>query len=271
MEALATARIDHGKEFDLAGGPDAVLLLHGLTGSTFELAPVARRLHADGLRCLAPVMAGHGGAARDLAGVPWGEWIAKARTDLARLGRARRTFVVGCSMGALVACALAHDLPDRVDALVLLAPALELRAGGRLGALLGRAPLLRDLVVPKRAGSDVRDPEMRRRNPGLGGVPLGAVAELSRLQVHVDRLLPAISAPALIVQGARDHTVAVTGAHRLARRIGSGPAEVLLLPRSWHLVGIDVERDRCADAAAAFLAALPIPRRGRAPGRRTPR
>jgi carboxylesterase len=267
---LATKPIEHGKEFDLAGGPDAVLLLHGLTGSTFELAPLARRLHAGGLRCLAPVMAGHGGAGRDLAGVPWAEWVGKARRDLARLEGARRTFVVGCSMGALVACALAHELPDRVQGLVLLAPALELAPAGRLGALLGRAPLLGGLVVPKRAGSDVRDAEMRRRNPGLDGVPLGAVTELSRLAAHVDRILPAVTAPALVVQGARDHTVTVAGAHRLARRIGSGPAEVILLPRSWHLVGIDVERDRCADAAAAFVAAQPVPRR-RAPRRDTTR
>jgi carboxylesterase len=268
---LASERIEHGGEFDLGGGPDAVLLLHGLTGSTFELVPVARRLHEAGLRCLAPVMAGHGGAPRDLVGVPWAEWVGKARRDLARLEGARRTFVVGCSMGALVACALAHDLPARVDGLVLLAPALELRAPGRIAALLGWAPLAAGVIVPKRAGADVRDPEMRRRNPCLDGVPLGAVAELSRLQAHVDRQLPGIAAPALVVQGARDHTVTVSGAHRLARRIGSGPAELLLLPRSWHLVGIDVERDRCADAAAAFLAALPLPGRGRVPGRRRSR
>ncbi|HEY6005579.1 MAG TPA: alpha/beta fold hydrolase, partial [Anaeromyxobacter sp.] len=99
--------IEHGKEFELEGGPDAVLLLHGLTGSTFELVPVARRLHEAGMRCLAPVMAGHGGSAKALAGVPWAEWVGKARRDLARLDDARRTFVVGCSMGALVACALA--------------------------------------------------------------------------------------------------------------------------------------------------------------------
>jgi carboxylesterase len=268
---LARERIEHGREFDLGGGPDAVLLLHGLTGSTFELVPVARRLHADGLRCLAPVMAGHGGAARELAGVPWSAWVDKAARDLARLEGARRTFVVGCSMGALVACALAHDVPARVDGLVLLAPALELRAQGRLAALLGRLPLAGGVVVPKHAGSDVRDREMRRRNPGLDGVPLGAVTELVRLQAHVDRQLPGIAAPALVVQGARDHTVTVSGAHRLARRIGSGPAEVLLLPRSWHLVGIDVERDRCADAAAAFLAALPLPGHGHAPRRRRSR
>jgi carboxylesterase len=173
-------------------------------------------------------------------------------------------------MGALVACALAHELPDRVQGLVLLAPALELAPAGRLGALLGRLPVVGGVVVPKRAGSDVRDLEMRRRNPGLDGVPLGAVTELARLEAHVDRLLPAVAAPALVIQGARDHTVTVAGAHRLARRIGSGPAEVILLARSWHLVGIDVERDRCAEAAAGFLAAQPLPRR-RTPRRDTPR
>ncbi|HEY6099959.1 MAG TPA: alpha/beta fold hydrolase [Anaeromyxobacter sp.] len=257
--------IEHGKEFELEGGPDAVLLLHGLTGSTFELVPVARRLHGAGMRCLAPVMAGHGGAARDLAGVPWAEWVGKARRDLARLEGARRTFVVGCSMGALVACALAHDRPARVDALVLLAPALQLQPQGRLGALLGRAPFLRELVFPKRAGSDVSDPEMREKNPCLDGVPVSAVRELELLQAHVDGQLPGIAAPALVIQGLRDHTVAAGGARRLARRIGSGPAPVLILERSWHLVGIDVERDRCADAALAFLEALPLPGRRRAP------
>ena len=264
---MARDGIEHGREFELRGGPDAVLLLHGLTGSTFELVPVARALHAAGMRCLAPVMAGHGGPARDLAGVPWPEWVGKARRDLARLEGARRTFVVGCSMGALVACALAHDHPARVDGLVLLAPALRLALQGRLAAALGRLPPLAGVVVPKRAGSDVSDPEMRRRNPCMDGMPLRSVAELEALQRHVDRQLPGVAAPALVVQGLRDHTVAVGGARRVARRIGSGPAELLLLPRSWHLVGIDVERERCAEAAASFLGSLPLPGRRKAPAR----
>jgi carboxylesterase len=269
---LARTSIEHGREFQLDGGPDAVLLLHGLTGSTFELAHVAERLHEAGFSCLAPLMAGHGETARELAGVPWAEWVGKARRDLARLEGARRTFVVGCSMGALVACALAHDQPARVDGLVLLAPALELRAQGRLGALLGRLPLLAGAIVPKAAGSDVRDREMRRRNPALGAVPLGAVAQLALLQEHVDRQLPGIAAPALVVAGRDDHTVTLAGARRLARRIGSGPARVVVLERSWHLVGIDVERDRCADLAAEFLEGLPLPGRRRAsPARRRSR
>jgi carboxylesterase len=269
---LARNGIEHGREFELAGGPDAVLLLHGLTGSTFEMSHLARRLHRAGMRCLAPVMAGHGGAPEGLCGVPWAEWVGKARRDLARLEGARRTFVAGCSMGALVACALAHDQPARVDGLVLLAPALELALAGKLGALLGTAPVLRGWVVPKKAGSDVADPEMRKKNPCMDGVPLAAVAEVAALQAHVDRLLPGVAAPALVVAGAHDHTVTLSGARRLARRIGSGPAELVVLRRSWHLVGIDVERDRCADEAARFLDALPVPgRRAARSGRRRTR
>jgi carboxylesterase len=258
---LVRDAFEHGRELELRGGPDAVLLLHGLTGSTFELAPVASALHSLGMRCLAPVMAGHGGRPQDLLGVPWSEWVAKARRDLARLEGARRTFVVGCSMGALVACALAHDHPERVDGLVLLAPALELTLAGRLGALLGSLPPLRRVVVPKTAGSDVRDPEMKAKNPGLSGVPLGALAELRALQQHVDGQLPGVAAPALVVMGRHDHTVSLAGARRLARRIGSGPTELVVLEHSFHLVGIDVERDRCADAVAKFVSALPVPGR----------
>jgi carboxylesterase len=265
---LPRPAIDHGRELDLPGGPDAVLLLHGLTGSTFELHPIAERLHDAGLRCLAPVMAGHGGDPSDLLGVPWTEWVAKAARDLERLRGARRTFVVGCSMGALVACALAHDHPERVDGLVLLAPALRLQLHGRLGAFLGRRGLLWRVIVPKSAGSDVRDPVMRARNTALPGVPLAAVAELESLAAHVDRQLPGIAAPAIVVAGARDHTVTVGGARRIARRIGSGPAELVVLPESYHLLGIDVERERCADDALRFLESLPVP--GMA-GRKVPR
>jgi pimeloyl-ACP methyl ester carboxylesterase len=132
-----------GQPFDLPGGPDAALLLHGLTGSPFEMRYLAERLHAAGLRCLGPVMPGHGGDARALQGLPWATWVEGARRELARLDGARRTFIVGCSMGALVACALAHALPERVDGLALLAPALAMVGLEPFRALAGFArPLL---------------------------------------------------------------------------------------------------------------------------------
>jgi len=258
-----------GLEFDLPGGPDAVLLLHGLTGSTFEMSHVARRLASEGFRCLAPVMAGHGGEPDELAGVPFPEWVEKARRDLDRLDRARRRFVVGSSMGSLVACVLAHEVPEKVDGLCLLAPALELTITGRLAAVLGRLPFLRHALVRKCDGSDVADPKMRKKNPCMDAVPLAAAAELVSLAEVVEAMLPGIAAPALVIAGANDHTVTLSGARRLARRIGDGSARLVVLEHSWHLVGIDVERDECAALVSEFLRGLPIPgRRGEGSRRR---
>jgi carboxylesterase len=236
-------------------------LLHGLTGAPAELLPVAQRLNAAGMRCLGPVMAGHGGDARALIGVRWADWVAEARRHLCALEGSRRTLVVGSSMGALVACVLAHEHPERIDGLALLAPALRLTRAGRLGGLLGRA--LPGLVLPKTSGIDVRDPEAKRTAAAMAHIPLAAVAELIELQREVDRFLPGIVAPALVVAGGQDHTVTLSGARRLARRIGSGPSPVVLLPRSYHLVGIDVERDRCAEEVLEFFRTIPVPRAGR--------
>ena len=255
--AAATARRASAAAFDLPGGPDVALLLHGLTGTPFEMRHVAERLNRNGLRCVGPIMAGHGGEPRALARLDWQAWVEGARGELDGLRGARRVYVVGCSMGALVACALAHAAPERVAGLALLAPALHLQRAGQLAALLGRLPFAAWLPpVPKVAGSDVRDPGARRENPTMSGVPIRAVAELAALSRHVDRLLPAIAVPALVVAAREDHTVRLSGAERIALRLG-GPARLLVLERSFHLVGIDVERDRCADEVASFFDGRP--------------
>jgi carboxylesterase len=249
-----------GRPFDLPGGPDAALLLHGLSGSPFELRALADRLYLEGIHCVGPLMAGHGGDPEALRRVLWTDWVAKAREDLLRLQGARRTLLVGCSMGALVALALAHDHPDRVDGLALLAPALRLAPGPALGGFLARRTPLGGILPPLPKGtSDVRDDEMRRLNPAMKHIPLSAVGELQRLAAHVDRLLPGVAAPAIVFAGARDHTVRLSGVRRVARRIGSAPARLVVLRDSFHLLGIDVERDVVADEVASFFSKIPIP------------
>jgi carboxylesterase len=247
-----------GAPFDLPGGPDAVLLLHGLTGSPFEMLTVARRLNARGLRCRGPLMAGHGGDPRALIGVSWEEWVEGARHELEALKGARRLLVVGCSMGALVACELARTRPRLVDALALLAPAFRLRASGRLAEFLARRTPLARLVPlwPKVGGSDVRDPDMRAKNPSMDALPLEAVVALGALARHLEPHLPEIAVPTLFVLGGRDHTVSSPEARRLARRFG-GASRVVELAESYHLVGIDVERERCAEAVDEFFGEVP--------------
>jgi carboxylesterase len=258
--AEGTAQRGDGGPFDLPGSPgstDAALLLHGLTGTPFELRPVADRLCRAGVRCLAPVLPGHE-SADALSRSSWLDWVAGAREALAALGETRRTLIVGSSMGALVACTLAAESPGRVDGIALLAPALELQPLGKLaGWLAGSTPMARFLPqIPKGGGSDVGDPDARAANPCMETVPLRSVGELLAFQSHVDGLLPRVRCPALVVAGALDGTVTVAGARRMAGRLGGG-ARFVLLPRSRHLVAIDVERERLADDVMTFFDSLP--------------
>ena len=256
-----------GSPFDLPGRPggaDVALLLHGLTGSPFELRPVAERLAQAGVRCVAPLLPGHENP-EALARTTWLDWVAGARDALLGLGEARRTLVVGSSMGALVACALAAESPGRVDGLALLAPALELMPFGKVAGWLSRhTPVAQFLPnIHKRGGSDVGDRVMRAANPCMHAIPFRAVAELQAFQKHVDALLPRVRCPALVVAGALDGTVTVAGARRMAGRLGGG-ARFVVLPRSRHLVGIDFDRDRCAADVAVFFDSIPAHGGGRA-------
>src|SRR5512137_1157436 len=258
--AEGTARKGDGGPFDLPGRPggaEAALLLHGLTGTPFELRPVADRLAKNGVRCLAPVLPGHE-SPEALARTSWLDWVGGARDALAALGETRRTLVVGSSMGALVACTLAAENPGRVDGIALLAPALELQPLGKLaGWLAGSTPVARFLPqIPKGGGSDVGDPDARAANPCMETVPLRSVGELLAFQSHVDELLPRVRCPALVVAGARDGPGTLAGARRMAGRLGGG-ARFVLLPRSRHLVAIDVERERLADDVMTFFDSLP--------------
>jgi carboxylesterase len=90
----------------------------------------------------------------------------------------------------------------------------------------------------------------------MESVPFRAVGELLAFQAHVDALLPRVRCPALVVAGALDGTVTVAGARRLAGRLGGG-ARFVVLPRSRHLVGIDLERERVAADVASFLESIP--------------
>jgi carboxylesterase len=254
-----TPRADGGP-FDLPGRPggtDAALLVHGLTGTPFELRPVAERLARAGVRCLAPLLPGHEGP-EALARTSWHDWLRGGREALLALGETRRTLVVGSSMGALIACALAAENPGRVDGIALLAPAMELQPLGRAAGWLARNTPIADVLppIPKRGGSDVADPDARAANPCMDAIPIRAVGELLDFQSHVDALLPRVRCPALVVAGARDGTVTLAGARRLAGRLAGG-ARFVVLPRSRHLVAVDVERDRVAADVAAFLDSIP--------------
>ena len=243
------ARVD-ASPFELPGeGRAAALCLHGLTGTPYEMRPLGLALSAAGIAALGPALPGHNETPERLAAVAHGEWLAAARGALRELRAVHeRVFVVGLSMGGLVALVLAAE--ERVDAAAVIGVPLRIRSPG-----IHLVPLLKRLMrfVPKSSGSDISDPDARARHPSYDRMPLAAVHELVRLQRRARASLPRIQAPLFVAHGARDRTAHPDDAHEILARVASRERQHLVLADSGHVVPVDRDGPRLAAALVAFL------------------
>ncbi|HEY8155951.1 MAG TPA: alpha/beta fold hydrolase [Myxococcota bacterium] len=236
--------------FDLPGrGRAAALCLHGLTGTPYEVRPLAEALSRSGIRALGPALPGHNQTPAQLARTSHGDWLDAAREHLHSLrGRHDRVFIVGVSLGGLLGLALAAEEP--VDAAVVVGTPLRFSL-----ALSALVPLL-SLFVPyakKRGGSDIRDPAARSRHPSYDVMPLASVAELIRLQRLVRRRLARVNAPILIAHGAHDRTARPSDARSIHASVGSAERQMLVLEASAHVATVDFDGALLARATAGFL------------------
>jgi len=245
----------------IPGGGPAVLCLHGFTGTPYEVAPLVRSLSCAGFSVSAPMLAGHGESAAILASTRWQDWLASAEAAFNRLRAASGNgpvALVGFSMGGLLALRLARLRPQSVSAIVVMSAPLRLRdwqvalarAWARLPVFLRRGRLA---TTRKRGGSDVTDARVRAENSALAEMPLAGIVELIELAEVVRRDLTFIRPPALVVHGERDRTVRQHASFELAGSIASDVVERLWLPRSGHLVAVDVEHAQLCEAVVRFL------------------
>jgi pimeloyl-ACP methyl ester carboxylesterase len=143
----------HRVRYRQAGEGPAIVLIHGITGSSVTWEPVIPLL-ARNHTIIAPDLLGHGESAKPRGDYSLGAYASGVRDLLAVLGHDRVT-VVGHSLGGGVAMIFAYQFPERLERMALVS------SGG-----LGRevSPLLRaatlpgaDLVLPLLCAEPIRD------------------------------------------------------------------------------------------------------------------
>lgn len=247
--------------FFMAGKRGAVVCLHGLTGTPFEVRPLGEALANDGYTVVGPVLAGHALTPEDLIKTRWPDWLATANEALNRAVDAnlgRPVGLVGFSTGGLLALRLAKQRKEHVAALAVVATPLRMKASqvrairwlNKLPARLVDSPLG---YIPKWGGPDVQDPEMKSKNPGLPVMPLPALNSLIDLMQEVRGDLPSIMQPTLVAHGQKDLTIPLEDSLEIAGSLGSEQVDRLWLERSGHLAGIDLEKHLLAQALSKFF------------------
>ncbi|MGG6462103.1 alpha/beta hydrolase [Solilutibacter silvestris] len=259
-------------EFFYEGGPNAVLLTHGLTGTPNEMRLLARGLNRRGFTVFGVQLAGHCGDMDDLLATRWQDWAASVQTAAERLrGHCDRLFVGGLSMGALLALNLAADRPDLVDGVGVYGATFRYDGWSvpRIARLSGLLPLLkkfnigRDRVFMEQPPYGIRDERLRAQISmamqgsdssiaGLPGNPWHSLAELHQLAKRVRRQLSQVSAPCLVAHASDDDIASLDNAEVVLRSV-SGPTELLLLDNSYHMITIDREHRLLIDRSASFF------------------
>ncbi len=256
MDALLAMDAGKTEPFELGRGPDACLLLHGFTGSPWDVRPLGEALAARGMHVVAPLLPGHGTTPQALLGVTWRDWRAAARDALDSLRGHRSIFVAGLSMGALLALGLAADHPEAVRALALVAPAVRFR-GPRMMLIrqLSRTPLL-EWARPwvEKTGTDISDPVALAEAPVLAGFPVARLRDLVTLQDEAARRVSGVRCPVLVAVAEQDHVVDPEGGRWLARRLtGSPSVRVVSLRRGFHVIPRDTDGPLLASEVGGFL------------------
>ncbi len=241
------------KAFRLEGTRGSVLLLHGFTGTPYELKPLADALHQAGFTCFAPLLAGHGETPQHLNKISADNWIAAAEEALNSLPAGKPRIVIGFSMGGLLATLLAVSHPEQVDKLVLIAPAFHLRFYGKLAVWLSKMQIGHGWFLPKaQKGGDILDADARKENPSYDKIPVKALTQLSCLIQKATQSLSRITCPTLALFGTHDRTVNSLKTAKLLQNNIVSPYSQRFFEGSAHVVPLDFDRDELIECILIF-------------------
>ncbi|MGZ3405537.1 MAG: alpha/beta hydrolase [Polyangia bacterium] len=246
--------------FSLGSGERGVLVVHGFTGSPFEMRLLGEDLAARGFAVEGVKLAGHAATTRELAATTWHDWYRSAAEAVDRLRRRvgnKRVAVAGLSMGGLLALELARQRRDDLAAICVMSAPLWLPPQAvKFARVTASLPLIRRIALPKLAGSDIRDRVMKERNRRAvprAGMPLPALSSLVDLGEHLLDKLGDVKTPTLLIHSEHDHTVPYDCMDAIAHRLGTAEYRMLTLHESYHVITLDLERDKVFAAVAEWV------------------
>ncbi len=256
-----------GTQISLDGGEHAVVLIHGLTGSPYELKSLARSLNKAGFTVKGPLLAGHGTKLEDLVKTRWEDWYGTVHAAVKDFQKTHETVSVsGLCMGALLALCLASDPECEITALSLLSTTIFYDGWSlpwyRFLLPISYLPPFKYFYSYKE-----RDPygvknERMRREVALSlkesaivydRFPSQCLHELFKIIRRTKIILPEVTAPTLIIHAREDDIVSTKNADYVERRIGSRNVRKIILDDSYHMVTLDNQKEVVAEEVTRFF------------------
>src|SRR5277367_1469160 len=258
-------------DFFFPGAGVSALLIHGLTGTPYEMRYLGEQLSARGARVRGVKLAGHAGTPEELGAAGYDNWyesVVKGLEELRQFGEP--IVVVGLSMGSVLSARLAADQGESIAGLAMLAPAFFLTTSTSLAlrGLRGVLGSIAESIYLHNPGlSDIHDAAARSVHPSCRLMPLSAPMKLLDLSALVRPMLSRIMQPALVMHARRDHTCPMRkNVAYVMKHLGSAEKRAIELEESFHIITVDSEKDRVVSEVAEFVERFRVAPQKRAAG-----
>lgn len=223
----------------------AFLLLHGLGGGVYEMCTIGERLHGLGHSVKAINYPGHDRPALQMPVSQWQDWYGHVEESYQVLASEHESVsVVAFSTGCLLGLHLAASHPVRSQ--VLMAPFMRVRP--YLG--LQAEPYLKRIghLMPgiPRITLPLKDKSMHtyvHQAAYFKTFNIGAARNALELIALVEKELPQVDVPTLILHSRKDSVVCPTSVDILMEKLPCAENKACWLTESDHIITLDVERE----------------------------
>ena len=253
----------------------AVLMVHGLGGTQYDMGSMHKRLKNAGFVTHSLTLPGHGTQPQDLAGVKAEHWVDAVMAKYAEVASQHdELHIMGMCMGALLAAETAKRAGHaKKGRLVLLAPPIHIDGWatpwyrGLRGLLYHIPGLPTRMRIEEEDPYGIKNEQLRAivkakfergENFHYLWVPLACIREVDRLRRWVMRDLDRLICETLIIHARQDELTSLRSADFLAENINAGSpgrARVVVLENSYHMIAVDNDRELVAKNVLEFFGA----------------
>ena len=231
------------------GSRESILLLHGYTGTPYDMRYLAERLSQQDYAVFVPRLPGHGTNRRDFLQSKDDDWLREAIDGYLTLqAMGKPVHVCGLSMGGVLALLLAERFPIRK--VCLCAPAIVVK-----NPMMKWTPFLKHVVkTTKRPRVEYDEAFLNTLHCEYWSDHLiEKLADLSRLQKRCLKALENVTSDCLVLLARKDTVVPTGVADLLRNRTRANSFRTEILEESGHVILNDSEKEKAADTIIRWL------------------
>ncbi len=248
---------------------DAVLLLHGLTGTPLELRWIARDFAKAGFDVYFPVLPGHCSNIEELKKTKWQNLYRFARNFYFDLkAQYKSVFVGGLCVGGMLALMLGMEFPD-IDGVASWSPVMNIDGWAipwyRFLLPLGLyTPLKHIYYWKEKEPYGIKNEAMRKKiismmfsdkNEAMAydKIPAPIIVELKKMAKYIKKNAHKLKAPFILIHSKEDDLSSIKGAKYIYKKSPSKTKRFIELTDSYHIITMDNEKEIVSQKTIEFF------------------